>query len=237
MLKVVLIGTGKVAKHLFDAFRLGNAIEVVQVIGRHSEPLRHFDMVSTNLIAEKYVLDADVYIIAVSDGAIAEVSRSFENRNGLVVHTSGSIPGNALSGHNRRGVFYPLQTFSSERAIDFRNVPLCIEAKDPIDLKLLHLMASSISDMVYEIDSEQRKYLHLAAVFANNFTNHMYVLADQICKENGLPFEMLRPLIMETAKKIEHHSPLLMQTGPAIRHDATVLKMHAELLGTGTRAA
>ncbi len=237
MLKVVLIGSGKVAKHLFDAFRLGNVIEVVQVIGRHSESLRHFDMVSTNLIGEDHVLDADIYIIAVSDGAISEVSRSIKNSERFVVHTSGSIPMNVLSGHNRRGVLYPLQTFSSERAVDFKKIPLCLEAKVPKDLKLLRKLALSISDMVFEIDSDQRKYLHLAAVFANNFTNHMYVLANQICEENGLPFEMLKPLILETAEKIENHNPLIMQTGPALRQDLKVLKMQSDLLGTGTRAA
>ena len=155
----------------------------------------------------------------------------------MVVHTSGGIPVNAISNHDRRGVFYPLQTFSSERAVDFGKVPICIEAKDPKDLKLLHHLASSMSTMVYEIDSDQRKQLHLAAVFANNFTNHMYVLAQQICEENDLPFDMLKPLILETAQKIELESPLLMQTGPAIRHDVSVLQLHAELLGDGTRGA
>lgn len=237
MLKVVIIGTGKVAQHLFDAFRSGTVVRVEQVIGRQSSSLKRFDGAATNLIGDGQLVQADVYIIAVSDGAVAEVAQHLQPNTGLVVHTSGGIPVYALSNHDRRGVFYPLQSFSSGRAIDFGKVPICIEAKDPKDLKLLHNLASSISGMVYEIDSDQRKHLHLAAVFANNFTNHMYVLAQQICEENGLPFDMLKPLILETAKKIEHDSPLLMQTGPAIRHDVPVLQLHAELLDSGTRGA
>ncbi|MGB5371991.1 MAG: DUF2520 domain-containing protein [Flavobacteriaceae bacterium] len=237
MLKVVIIGTGRVAQHLFDALRSGTVAKVVQVIGRQSASLKRFDGTATHLIGDGQLAQADVYIIAVSDGAIAEVAQHLKTNSALVVHTSGGIPVNAISNHDRRGVFYPLQTFSSERAVDFGKVPICIEAKDAKDLKLLHNLASSISSMVYEIDSDQRKQLHLAAVFANNFTNHMYVLAQQICEENDLPFDMLKPLILETAQKIELESPLLMQTGPAIRHDVSVLQLHAELLGDGTRGA
>jgi predicted short-subunit dehydrogenase-like oxidoreductase (DUF2520 family) len=237
MLKVVIIGTGKVAQHLFDALISGSVVKVVQVIGRRPDALHRFKNVTTGLMADGPVLQADVYIIAVSDGAIAEVAQLLKPGNGLVVHTSGGIPIDDLLSHERRGVFYPLQTFSSDRAVDFGKVPICIEARYPKDLELLHKLASSISSMIYEIDTAHRKHLHVAAVFANNFTNHMYVLANQICEENGLPFDMLKPLILETAKKIEHDSPLLVQTGPAIRHDAAVMQLHAELLGTGTRRA
>lgn len=237
MLKVVIIGTGRVAQHLFDAFRSGTVAKVVQVIGRQSASLKRFNGAATHLIGDGRLIQADVIIIAVSDSAISEVAQLLNTSTGLVVHTSGGIPVNALSIHDRRGVFYPLQSFSSDRAVDFGKVPICIEAKDPKDLKLLHHLASSISTMVYEIDSDQRKHLHLAAVFANNFTNHMYVLAQQICEENGLSFDMLKPLILETGKKIQHDSPLMMQTGPAIRHDVSVLQLHAKLLGAGTRGA
>jgi predicted short-subunit dehydrogenase-like oxidoreductase (DUF2520 family) len=136
----------------------------------------------------------------------------------------------SLSEKNRTGVFYPLQTFSRERKVNFKTVPICIEAGQREDLAMLERLASTLTDKVYKISSEERKALHLAAVFANNFTNHMYAIANDICLENGLPFEILYPLIEESGKKVTSLAAYDAQTGPARRNDQETIKRHLGLL-------
>jgi len=226
MISIVLIGTGNVARHLFDTFMLYSEIKVVQVMGRNKEELAYFGSYSkftTNFDKPK---PADVCILAVSDNAIPIISRSMTNYSGLVVHTSGSVPMDVLSDHDPKGVFYPLQTFSKNRKIDFKKVPICLEANRKEDFELLQHLAHLISDHVHEITSEQRKSLHLAAVFVNNFTNHLYQIGSSICGSNNIPFEILKPLIRETAAKIEELSPHDAQTGPARRGDIYTVKQH-----------
>ncbi len=234
MIKVAILGTGNVAKHLYDAFLTTDQLEVVQVLGRDSLALEYFKKKETALLEKTNIGHADVYIIAVSDDSISSVSSLLHNKKGLVVHTSGSVPIEALSPIENRGSFYPLQTFSKARKIDFVSVPVCIEAESKEDLELLRQMASQVSGRVYEMDTMQRKSLHLAAVFANNFTNHMYYLAHEVCRENRVPFEILRPLILETAGKMETLPPYLAQTGPAKRNDRSTLKMHMDQLQTSS---
>lgn len=177
------------------------------------------------------IKEADIYIIGIPDDAISSFSSSLPFQNRLVVHTSGGVSMDALSNKNRRGIFYPLQTFSKQREIDFKNIPICIEAENSKDLELLQSLGEKISENVVEISSEKRAKLHLAAVFVNNFTNHLYHIGSEILKVDDLPFDLLKPLILETASKIENLSPEKAQTGPAKRSDLKTIEKHLHLLG------
>tara|TARA_R110001592_G_scaffold240911_5_gene501134 strand:- start:186 stop:881 length:696 start_codon:yes stop_codon:yes gene_type:complete len=212
MISVLLVGKGNVATHLYEAFLKVNDVKVTQI---NSRDLNVFPQ-------------ADVAIIAVSDDAIAAVSSKITTS--FVVHTSGSVAINNLKNSSRKGVFYMLQTFSKDKKVDFHEVPFCLEAENETDYKLLETLAKSIGKKIYSINSEQRKTLHVAAVFVNNFTNHMYKIGNDICKENNVPFKILQPLIKETASKIEYLSPEKAQTGPAIRNDKKTIKNHLNLL-------
>ena len=212
MISVLLVGKGNVATHLYNAFNPINEIKVIQISSR----------------GLTRVPQADVTIIAVSDDAIAEVSSKITNN--FVVHTSGSVSLSDLRNTTKKGIFYMLQTFSKDKKVDFNEVPFCLEAENENDYKLLEMLAKSIGKKVYNINSEQRKTLHVAAVFVNNFTNHMYKIGNDICKENNVPFEILQPLIKETASKVAHLSPEKSQTGPATRNDQKTIKNHLNLL-------
>lgn len=228
MIRVVVIGSGNVAHHLVKALTAASGISLEGIVVRNSKNLEN---VTANIIdSYEFTTEADVYIIAVSDRAINEVSINLPFGNRLVVHTSGSAPMEEIDGSNRRGVFYPLQTFSKEKEIDFKKVPICLEAENQEDYTLLEKLASALSESVYRIDSSQRRALHVAAVFAANFTNHMYFLADDICRTHAMPFDLLKPLISEVAAKIQQLSPALAQTGPAVRHDEETIQRHLDLL-------
>lgn len=235
MINVVLLGAGNVASHLFTAFEKTKAAIVVQVYNRTKKALYEFQG-KTNITTDlSQLIDADVYIIAIKDDAITSFSKDLPLNNKLIVHTSGATSITAVATHNRHGIFYPLQTFTKDKAIDFRGIPLCIEAAHENDLKLLEELANTISDQVYHINSSQRKALHVAAVFACNFVNHMYQKGEEICKEHQVPFEVLHPLIIETAHKITQLSPKESQTGPAVRNDQEVLAKHLSELNTTTQ--
>ena len=212
MISVLLIGKGNVAKHLYNAFLNAENIAVTQISSRNLDTIPV----------------AAITIIAVSDDAIALVSSKI--KNALVVHTSGACEMNELKNTKKKGVFYMLQTFSKEKEVDFSEVPFCIETADEKDRKLLEKAAKSIGKKVYTINSEQRKAIHIAAVFVNNFTNHLYKMGKDLCEEHRIPFEVLHPLIKETASKIEILSPEKAQTGPAIRNDKKTIKKHLDLL-------
>ncbi len=230
MTKVSIIGSGNVAQHLIQAFLLNSKIELVQVLARNKKSVTH--LLDTPKITSNYdqLQDADIYIIAVSDDAIAEVSSQLPFNNQLVVHTSGTVGLDALNNKNRKGVFYPLQTFSKNKAVDFKTIPICLEAENETDLKLLQKVAHCISESVYEINSQQRKTLHVAAVFVNNFVNHLYQIGNEICEANQIPFAILKPLIQETAAKIMTLSPKEAQTGPAKRNDLKTIEAHQQFL-------
>lgn len=230
MIKITIIGSGNVAQHLIDAFAKSNAVEIIQVFSRTQKPISPL-LDSTKITNDWNTLaEADLYIIAVSDDAIASVSSQLPFENRLVVHTSGSAPLTSLDNKNRKGVFYPLQTFTKGKAVDFKAIPFCLETQFENDYALLEKVAQSISDSVYRIDSHQRKALHVAAVFVNNFTNHLYQLGNDICQENQVPFDILKPLILETAEKILTLSPEDAQTGPAKRNDLSTIATHESFL-------
>ena len=230
MISVVIIGYGNVAKHLIDAFLKAENIIVNQVYARSLNNIAHLKnsvSITNNLTLLK---DADVYIIAVSDAAIQEVSASIPNNNGLVVHTSGSVGMNSLKNKGRKGILYPLQSFSKDKAVNFNEIPFCLEAENDEDLVLLEKVTSAIGDKIYHINSKQRQQLHVAAVFVNNFVNHMYKIGQDVCQDYDVPFEILHPLIKETAAKIAFLTPSEAQTGPAKRNDKNTIENHLQLL-------
>lgn len=234
MVKVIIIGSGNVAQHLINALlksqKNGDPIDLVQVFSRKAASLN--GLIESSKIATNYnqLVDADLYIIAVSDDAIAAVSNQLPFKNRLVVHCSGSFPLEKLNNSNRRGVFYPLQTFTKNKEVDFKTIPICLESETATDYQLLEKVAQFISGKVFPINSEQRKALHVAAVFVNNFTNHLYQIGSDICNEHQVPFEILAPLIGETAQKISSLSPAAAQTGPAKRDDKNTILAHENLL-------
>ena len=234
MIKVVLIGSGNVASHLIQVMQSVAGVALVQVFARNPNSLLH--LLPKEKITADYqkIAAADVYIISVSDNAIAEVSEKFPFENRLVVHTSGSSALAVLHNKNRKGVFYPLQTFTKNKKIDFTPIPICIEAENEHDTALLEELAHCISQKVFQINSAQRKSLHVAAVFVCNFTNHLYQIGNEICKENNVPFEILHPLIQETAQKIRKLSPKEAQTGPALRNDSKTIEKHINFIENPT---
>lgn len=230
MIRVIFLGFGSVNNHLFITLYKSNKVSVIQIFNRNSiEMISSFEGVDFTDDISK-IMEADVYIIGIPDDAISVFSRDLPFQNRLVVHTSGGVSMDALSDKNRRGIFYPLQTFSKDRDVDFKNIPICIEAENPKDLELLRNLGEIISENVVEISSEKRAKLHLAAVFVNNFTNYLYEIGSEILKKEDLSFDLLKPLIMETAEKIKTLSPQQAQTGPAKRNDIKTIEKHLHLL-------
>ncbi|MEO9892640.1 DUF2520 domain-containing protein [Aurantibacter sp.] len=215
MIKVAIIGGGNVAYHLTKAFKTSKKVEVALFSGRDD--------------LSKKIINIDICIIAVSDSAIVEVAKKLLDLNVLVAHTSGSVAIKNLP-NKRCGVFYPLQTFSKEKKVNFNNIPICLESNNTEDFNILKILAGYISNSIAAVSSEQRRALHVAAVVANNFSNHMFTIAEGICKENDLSFDLLKPLILETADKIKTLDPFIAQTGPAKRHDLDTIQNHENLL-------
>lgn len=233
-MKISVVGAGRVAYHLAKA--LSDQHEIIQIYSRtfvkaewlaqqvEAEAITSLDALHSNI---------DILIIAVSDQSISEVIEKLSSKlkDVCIVHTSGSTHLNVLSDkYQNAGVFYPLQTFSLEREIDWKNTPLFIEAEQEQDLEKLLNLANSLSNKVYSYNSEQRLSLHLAAVFACNFSNYCYDMAQQIVDEKQVDFSLLYPLIQETAKKALINDPKDMQTGPAMRGDGNIIQMHTEML-------
>ncbi|MFD0941836.1 Rossmann-like and DUF2520 domain-containing protein [Pedobacter boryungensis] len=231
-MKVVIIGAGNVATHLAKALHLAN-VQIVQVWSYHYTNAKLLaDQVEATAIESLTSIDehADLCLISVKDDAIEEIAQQLTHFKGVIAHTSGSVHLNILANSKKYGVFYPLQTFSKDKELSFTTIPLCLEANDNATLQFLKKLASQLSSRVVEIDSNKRKILHLAAVFACNFTNHFYALAEEVLEAHQLEFDILRPLITETAAKVQQALPLTVQTGPAVRNDEQTLKKHEELL-------
>ncbi|ANF81530.1 F420-dependent NADP oxidoreductase [Acinetobacter sp. NCu2D-2] len=238
-MRISLIGTGRVAFHLAKV--LSEHHQLVQIYGRNLDKLLSLsNQFGVHPIQNYADLDVtvDLMIIAVSDQAIQQVIQDLHTyaADTLIVHTSGSTHIQVLTDtHTRSGVFYPLQTFSVEREIDWQNTPLFVEAHHPHDAMLLKELAGSLSQRTYMYSSEQRLSLHLAAVFACNFSNYCYDMAKQIVDAKDVDFSLLYPLILETAHKAVQNDPRQMQTGPAMRGDQNILTMHRSMLGQSQR--
>ena len=229
MISLTIIGSGNVAHHLIKAFSDSKNVSLKQIFCRKkTAEYDAFDVFITDNYEK--MIETDVYIIAVSDHSIFEVSEQIPFENKLVVHTSGSNFMEGLGMNNRKGVFYPLQTFSKKRQLDFTQIPICIETENKTDLVILENLGKSLGSKTYYIDGQQRKALHVSAVFVNNFTNHLYKLGNDICIENNIPFEILLPLINETAEKLQDLEPQNAQTGPAKRQDFATISSHLKFL-------
>ncbi|WP_298238791.1 Rossmann-like and DUF2520 domain-containing protein [uncultured Algibacter sp.] len=230
MVSVVILGAGNVATHLFKAFKESDNISVIQWFNRSIDSIKQYKNEVTTTDDLSMLKDADVYILAVSDDAIASLSKQLSLKDKLVVHTSGSVNVYDLDKKHKRGVFYPLQTFSKGAKMNFANVPICIETINKSDYHILKELALSIGSPLKKVNSDQRRVLHLAAVFVNNFTNQLYRVGHEITESQGAEFDLLKPLILETAKKIQDISPYMAQTGPAKRNDIKTIKKHLKTL-------
>ena len=228
MISVVILGSGNVASQLIKAFLKIDTINLKQVYTRNQEDINTLkdSINTTNDIS--LLKQADVTIIAVSDDAISSISSHI--KNSFVVHTSGSVDMKSLNNIGRKGVFYPLQSFSKKKKVDFKNIPICLESETNEDLLKLEELVSLLQSKSYILSSHQRKKIHVAAVFANNFSNHMYTIANEICEKYNIPFDILHPLIEETSNKIKNLTPEKAQTGPAKRNDAETIENHLNLL-------
>ena len=228
MISVVILGSGNVASQLIRAFLKIDTINLKQVYTRNQEDINTLkdSIDTTNDIS--LLKQADVTIIAVSDDAISSISTHI--KNSFVVHTSGSVDMKSLNNIGRKGVFYPLQSFSKKKKVDFKNIPICLESETKEDLLKLEELVSLLQSKSYILSSHQRKKIHVAAVFANNFSNHMYTIANEICEKYNIPFDILHPLIEETSDKIKNITPKKAQTGPAKRNDAETIENHLNLL-------
>lgn len=230
-MKITLIGSGNVAYHLAKMMS-EYQLPLVQVFGRNEKDLREISEKTHIHYSTEQLADADIYIISVKDNAVEEVSQLIQNPNALVVHTSGSLPLSTLKGDYRKGVLYPLQTFSKFQLLDYSKIPFFIETEQEKDAQILTAMMHRISDKVMIADSIKRKYIHLSAVFSCNFVNHLFSIAKEISDAQQIPFEYFLPLIDETVKKIHTHEPKLAQTGPAVRNDQKIIRLHREIISS-----
>ncbi|AZA61866.1 Rossmann-like and DUF2520 domain-containing protein [Chryseobacterium indoltheticum] len=228
-MQTVIIGSGNVAYHLAKAF-IQNGISLAQIFGRNEKELQKISSELNISYSTENLQDADLYIICVSDNSVEDVSKIIAKKDCLVAHTSGSLPKEILIGEYRKSSFYPLQTFSKTKNLDYKKIPFFIETENEEDQRILTDLASKISDNVMESSHENRKYIHLTAVFACNFVNHLFARAKEISDAQEIPFDYFLPLINETVQKISEIEPKSAQTGPAVRNDKRILELHEQLL-------
>lgn len=234
-MKVVLVGAGNLATNLGKAL-LESGHEVLQVYSRTMESASKLaTLVGASGITDVSQVrdDADVYVLSVKDSVLGELARKVcKGKEGKVfLHTAGSMPMDIFQGSAiHYGVLYPMQTFSKQKTVDFSKIPCFTEANDDYAHDKIAALANSLTTRVYELSSENRKFLHLAAVFACNFVNHCYSLSHELLEAHGIPFDVMLPLIDETAAKVHELPPQNAQTGPAVRFDENVIRKQAALL-------
>ncbi|MDF1672300.1 MAG: DUF2520 domain-containing protein [Vicingaceae bacterium] len=231
---ISFIGAGNVATHLATAFYT-NGLTISKVYSRNIENAKLLaDKVKATATSKITELNNEgcIYIVCVKDDVIDNLLMNFPIKNSLIAHTSGSVSMNVFEQKrfSNYGIFYPLQTFSKNKYVDIKKVPFCIEANTKENEQNLYDLAKVLTDNVNLINSEQRKHLHLAAVFACNFSNYMYTVANELLINNDMDLNLLKPLIVETANKIKDNTPKEMQTGPAKRNDKAVIEKQIQLL-------
>ena len=238
-MKITIIGTGNIAYHLSQRWQQ-QGVTIAQIVGRDVEKVRELaDLLQTNGTTDydKVLTTSDVYIIAVTDMAIIDIAMrlSYILKDKLIIHTSGTMPSNILEPFSTQfGVMWPLQTFSKNTPLDFERIPIFINANQntppQYSQHFLRQLAERISKNVYELPDKDRLTLHVAAVFVNNFANHLFKIGSEILKKQELPFDILHPLIEETVRKIQDNLPETTQTGPAIRADNQTIEKHLTYL-------
>lgn len=236
-MKISILGAGNVATQLALAFKKAGH-EIVEVYNRSNDA--GMDLARTvgasftsNLETLK---PAEVFIVAVKDDAIAEIALGLAKSDAIVAHTSGTKSMALLERcSSNPGIFYPLQTMKKSTKVDFRNVPVLIEGSNNFTAQKLQLLAKTISQNIHLVDEQQRQWIHIAAVFANNFTNHLYDLSEKMLAGQNLPFDILKPLIFKSIENLSQYSPAEIQTGPAVRKDFQTIEKHMQLLADDTR--
>lgn len=230
MLHISILGAGNLAYHLAKRISQIQGVNLLQIYNRSPFSF-HFDSFKQAQIGNlSELLAADIYIICIKDEEIATFSTLLPLKNQFVVHTSGNTPMEVLADTHRKGVLYPVQSFSKEKEIAFSQIPLCLEAQHPSDYALLEDFAKKLSPLVYKMSSQQRKQLHIGAVFANNFANHLWYISEKHCQKHDIDFRILRPLLQETYQKTLQMSFYEAQTGPARRADTITIEKHLSLL-------
>jgi predicted short-subunit dehydrogenase-like oxidoreductase (DUF2520 family) len=228
MMKLSIIGYGNVGEHLTKAFYNQKGIELIQIFNRSeiADDQLPGKIATTSKIASLF--PADIFLLCLKDDIIEDIAHQIPHQNAIIAHTSGSL--GLLKGVEHSAVFYPLQTFNANIPLDYQKIPFCLEAKLSIDFKILEKLVGQLGAKAYPIDSQKRQYLHLAAVFVANFTNFCYQQGHDICKDNNIPFDILHPLIEQTAQKIKMMTPKEAQTGPASRGDLSTMNRHLSQL-------
>lgn len=226
MISVILLGAGNVATHLYKALKKSKHATVKQWYNRSYSAISSYANETETIDNLNNIKDADIYIMAISDDHISKFSKTLPFENRLVAHTSGSVSIHDLDKKHQRAVFYPLQTFSKDAELNFSDVPICIEVTEKKNLQIMKDLCTALDCTSYRITTEQRQTLHLSAVFVNNFTNQLYRIAHEISDAKSINFDILKPLILETAKKVQDISPYMAQTGPAKRNDKKTIKRH-----------
>lgn len=235
MMKVTLIGAGNLATQLGKSLKKAGVI-ISQVYSRTEDSARTLgELLEAEWLTDIKALrdEADIYIFSVKDSVLCElISEVCKSRGDkLFLHTAGSMPMSCFEGKALRyGVFYPMQTFSKTKDVDFERIPVFIESNSVETEDVIRSLANKLTQRVIRLSSADRKYLHLAAVWACNFTNYCYTVASDILGEHGIPFDVMLPLINETTEKIQKISPKEAQTGPAVRGDRNVMSKQLELM-------
>ena len=236
-MKISILGAGNVATNLALAFKKAGHT-IVQIYNRSDDAGQELAraVAATFTSDIDHLLDADVYIIAVKDDAIEERAGQLKRPGKMIAHTSGTKSKNSLQhSSDNYGIFYPLQTMRKNSKVDFKNVPLLIEGNNAATVSTLKALAQSISQNVHVVNEEQRQWIHVAAVFANNFTNHMFSISENILAKHDLSFDILKPLILSFIQNLQTHSPADIQTGPAMRGDHKTIEQHLMLLASEKR--
>ena len=232
-LNFCFIGAGNLATRLSQELS-NNGYNIVQIYSRTEISAKTLaQKLHTNYTTSLDKIDksADIYFVALSDAAIQPVLSQINLNNKLLVHCSGSLPLSILKKFSKNiGVFYPLQTFSQERNVDFSSIPVFIESNNKENEQVLIQLAREISNSVSVLNSQKRKRVHISAIFACNFVNHFYTLAAEVLKTENIPFDVLKPLILETAGKVQEMNPEQAQTGPAVRFDENIISAHLAAL-------
>lgn len=226
-----IVGNGNVAWHFLHAFNRAGHI-CTEIIGRGPRPagLQLPSWSAYKQLSEGEFKETDICFLCVADDAIEEIASKFSYKQTIVVHCSGTMPLSLISGFERCAITWPVYSLTRNVPIDYSQMPVCIETKDFLTYQAVEQFFSPITRLLHQVSEEQRKSLHLSAVFANNFTNFMYTVAAELCEKNNLSFDILKPLIIQTTEKVKYQAPAAVQTGPASRHDLSAIARHLEML-------